>query len=284
VTPLALGLVCVAALLHATWNLLTKRAGDPFLFLWSSMSLAAVLLAPVAGWLLATEGLAPGAVPFVVATATIHAVYFWALSQSYRHGDFSLVYPIARGMGVGLVPLFAWPLLGEAPSGLGALGIGLVVTGMLMVGLRLGGDGLRSLAGPGTGWAAITGVTIVAYSLVDKAGAQRANPLLYVTLLGAGSTALLAPLAWRRRGALAVEWRTSGWRIGVAALMNLTTYALVLYAFRLAKTGYVVAARELSIVLSVLAGSFLLGEARERRRLVGAAVILVGVLCVSAAR
>jgi drug/metabolite transporter (DMT)-like permease len=46
----------------------------------------------------------------------------------------------------------------------------------------------------------------------------------------------------------------------------------------------VVAARELSIVLSVLIGWMWLGEKNLTRRLVGAAVVLAGVACVALAR
>src|SRR2546422_7208774 len=43
--------------------------------------------------------------------------------------------------------------------------------------------------------------------------------------------------------------------IVVASAMNLTSYLLVLFAFRLSKVGYVVAARELSIPFSAFIGS-----------------------------
>ena len=41
---LALALVVCAAVLHATWNALAKRAENQFAFLWSSVSLATLLL------------------------------------------------------------------------------------------------------------------------------------------------------------------------------------------------------------------------------------------------
>jgi len=44
----ALALVVCAAVLHATWNALAKRADHQFAFLWSSVSLAALLLLPLA--------------------------------------------------------------------------------------------------------------------------------------------------------------------------------------------------------------------------------------------
>ncbi|MBI3029841.1 MAG: EamA family transporter, partial [Candidatus Rokubacteria bacterium] len=59
---------------------------------------------------------------------------------------------------------------------------------------------------------------------------------------------------------------------------------LVLFAYRLSKVGYVVAARELSIVFSAIIGSLWLGEGRLGPRLLGALVILAGVACVALAR
>jgi len=47
VTGQALLLVILAAMLHAVWNALAKRARDQLVFLWSSVSLASVILVPV---------------------------------------------------------------------------------------------------------------------------------------------------------------------------------------------------------------------------------------------
>jgi multidrug transporter EmrE-like cation transporter len=128
----ALALVLGAAAAHAAWNALAKRAHDPLVFLWSSVSLASLGLMPLGFWALTREGWAPGAAPFVAATVGIHAVYFWALGRAYAAGDLSLVYPVARGLGVALVPLLAFMFLDERLSGVGALGNALVVAGMIV--------------------------------------------------------------------------------------------------------------------------------------------------------
>ena len=134
-TGTALALVLGAAILHAAWNALTKRALDPLVFLWSSVSVATLFLGPLAFWRLAAEGFPPAALPFVVATIVLHALYFFALGRSYRSGEFSVVYPIARGLGVALVPILALPLFDERLSPLGTAGIALVVLGI--IGLHL---------------------------------------------------------------------------------------------------------------------------------------------------
>ncbi|MBI4609666.1 MAG: EamA family transporter [Candidatus Rokubacteria bacterium] len=308
-TGTALALVVGAAVLHAAWNALAKQGRDPLAFLWSSITLAGLWLLPFALWWLWVDGLPAQALPFVSTTIVLHAFYFYALGRAYRSGEFSLVYPIARGLGVALVPVLALFLFDERPSPLGAAGVALVVLGIVGLHLAPGALGTAVLH-PGVGagtwwferggfgravrqatrrarpewWALVTGLTIAAYSLVDKAGVARLHPVVYIGLLGFGSVLLLLPAVVAKREALRREWATNWRAILVASTMNLTSYLLVLFAFRLSKVGYVVAARELSIVLSAIIGARWLGEGRLGPRLAGAAVVLAGVACVAAAR
>jgi len=284
----ALALVFGAAAIHAAWNALAKRGRDQFVFLWCAVSVASVVLLPI-GLLTAGGARVPSAaIPFLVGTILIHAVYFYALGRSYGAGDFSLVYPIARGLGAALVPILALVLFHEALSPLGTIGVALVVTGIVVLQLRP--ELWRALErrperlGAGTGWALVTGVSIALYSVVDKGGVRVMHPVPYIALMGAGMSVLLLPAVLRRRAALRREWAVNWRPILVASTLNLTSYLLVLFAFRMSKVGYVVAAREISIVLSVLIGSLWFGEGRLGLRLVAAAIVLSGVACVAMAR
>src|SRR5262245_31568764 len=121
--PAALLLVLAAAVIHAGWNAFTKRAGDPLAFLWSLGIFGALLYAPGALFLLWDRGVARAALPLVIATILLHAVYFFALGRAYRLGDLSVVYPVARGTGVALVPIAARLVFDERLSVLGTTGI-----------------------------------------------------------------------------------------------------------------------------------------------------------------
>src|SRR2546425_4969236 len=239
-------------MLHAVWNALAKGARDQLVFLWSSVSLATVVLLPVGLLALPGERVPAAAVPFVVATIAIHTVYFYALGRAYRHGNFSRVYPIARGLGVALVPVVALMVFGERLSPLGTTGIALVVGGV--VGLHLTapwrGGALPPASGAGTAWALLTGLLIASYSIVDKAGVARLHPLPYIGLMGFGMSALLVPVVLRDRAALAREWRGNWQTVVVASAMDLTSYLLVLFSLPLSQGGYVVAARRLSLLFS----------------------------------
>src|SRR5213594_668161 len=142
-------------MLHAVWNALAKRARDQLVFLWSSVSLASVVLVPVGLLGLPEGGVPAAAVPYVVATIVIHAGYFVTLGRAYRHGDFSRVYPIARGLGVALVPVAALVVFGERLSPLGTVGVALVVAGVAGLHLAVGwrGGGRPRPRGAGTAWA-----------------------------------------------------------------------------------------------------------------------------------
>lgn len=278
----ALLLVVSAAGLHAGWNALAKRGADPVAFLWlATLAGTAVLLAPGLR-ALARDGLAPAALPFVAATILVHALYFYALGRSYATGAYSLVYPVARGLGVALVPVLALLLFDERLSALGAMGVGLVVAGIVALHWLTGGTSAIRLDRR-VRWPVVTGLTIATYSLIDKAGVARIDPVAYMLLMEGGCVLLGLPLLALRGDAVRAE--LEGWRrIALAGAMSALAYTLVLFAFRLSKTGYVVAARELSIVLSALIGSLWLREGRLVPRLTGAAIVLAGVVCVALAR
>jgi len=281
VSPVALGLVIGAAVIHAGWNALAKRAADPLAFLWCAGVVGTVLYLPGVISVLVVGGFRLAALPFVIATIVLHAAYFFTLGRAYRSGDLSIVYPIARGLGVVLVPIVAFVALDERLSPTGVLGISLVVAGIVT--LHWPRKAARLIA-PGTGWAIATGITIAAYSLVDKAGVARLSPLAYIGLMELGASIVLAPAMLARREGLRHEWRANRGAILAAGILSPGAYLLVLFAFQLSKAAYIVAGREVSIVFSAVIGSLWMKEGRLGQRLVGAAVVAAGVACVALAR
>ena len=283
-TGAALALVLSAAVIHATWNAMAKGARDPMAMLWWAGVLSSLVLAPPSLYVLARDGFSPRALPFVVATVILHSMYFFSLGKAYQTGDFSVVYPMARGMGVALVPMAAYYFFDERLSRLGILGIGLIGLGIFVLHWRRGAWSEDALLRPGTGWAIATGLCIASYSLVDKVGVSHINPFPYLWAMMLGSCVSLLPAVRARPGSMAREWRENRLAVLLSGVLSPGGYLLVLFAFRLSKAGYVVAGREVSIVISALIGSILLREGRLPQRLLGAAVVASGVVCVALAR
>jgi len=139
--------------------------------------------------------------------------------------------------------------------------------------------------GAATFWAVVTGLSIASYSLVDKAGVARLHPVSYMLLMEAGCGVVLFPAAMVSRGAAVRREWSANWRAIIAVgAMSAAGYTLVLLAFRLSKAGYVVAAREVSIVLSAFIGTLWMGEGRVGPRVAAAVIVLAGVVCVALAR
>jgi len=124
----ALALLAIAAALHASWNLLVKRAGEKYIFTCWAWAVGSLAGAP----LLAFSPALPRAVWLYVAiSALAQAAYFVALTRAYTIGDFSLVYPLARGAAPAFLALWATLFLGERPRPGGLLGLALLLAGLL---------------------------------------------------------------------------------------------------------------------------------------------------------
>jgi len=213
-------------------------------------------------------------------SAVVHVGYMWVLQRGYRHGDISVVYPMARGTGPLLSVVFAIVLFGEHPSALALAGAAVVIAGIVGIGLTTGrpAPGAR-LVGPGIVYGLITGVTIAAYTLWDAFTVNDlgVTPVAFMVGCSLGEVLLLAPIAWHRRVELAAVWREHRQQVLVVGILSPLSYILVLTAVTMAPVSLVAPTRELSVVLVSLAGWLILREPRPAQRLAGALVVLGGV-------
>lgn len=286
-TPLALALVLTAAVCHATWNLVAKRAGGGSHFVLMGALLVAVVWLPAALWVGVEAAWQWGWVEWAVLalSALLHVLYFRALLHGYAVSDLTVVYPVARGSGPLLSSVGAVVVLGETISALGALGALAVVAGVFLI---AGGPALwRQAQQPaqrvrvrrGLLWGAVTGVFIALYTLVDGYAVKilLISPILVDYVGNVLRIPVMLPVALRDRAGFAAAWRTQ-WRASlVVAILGPFSYVLVLYAMRLAPLSHVAPAREVSMLFAALLGGTLLGESDRRMRLLGAGAIAAGV-------
>src|SRR5919202_3674594 len=284
-TPVALVLVLLSAVAHATWNLFAKRAGGGARFIWLFEALASLLYAPLALAVIAVQRPHLGAlgVAFLAGSVLLHLAYFLILQRGYSVGDLSLVYPLARGTGPTLSTTAAIAFFGERPTPLAIAGALLVAISVVIL---VGGPRLAPGAG-GAGWAVgyglLTGVVIAAYTLWDKraVSALLIPPILLNWSNDLGRAILLLPLALRGKEAVRDLWRAH-WQetLGVAILSPLA-YLLVLTALVFTPVSYVAPAREVSILIGALLGSRLLSEGDAPRRLVATGAMILGVVALA---
>jgi drug/metabolite transporter (DMT)-like permease len=274
-------IVLFAAIMHAVWNAFVKADGDR-LSLIKTMSLAQMALSL---FLLPFVALpAFEAWPFLAASAAVNVGYMLFLSQAYGGGDFSHVYPLARGVAPLIVAGVSIAFLGERlnlASQVAILFIGLGITGLS---LTRGAEGLRDRRM--VAFAIGTGCCIAAYTLLEGLGARAAGSAHgYVVWLSlASSTLIVAAVRWmQRRTGTSVTRRTRLVGIGAGLASYLGAW-MIIWAMTLAPIPFVSALRETSIVFAVIIGIVFLDERLNLARLASVATTLLGVVMLKISR
>src|SRR3954447_21772856 len=173
---LSLSLVVLAAFIHATWNLLSKRAADAApTFVFAYNLFACLVYLPWMIWLLVYGDLhwnMPIAFCLVL-SAAIHLAYGLCLQRGYQVADLSVVYPIARGTGPMLSSIGAFMVLRETPTSLGLFGLLAVVAGIGFISTQGDLSAFRRPKGQeGVRWGFVTGSLIASYTVVDGYGVK----------------------------------------------------------------------------------------------------------------
>jgi drug/metabolite transporter (DMT)-like permease len=290
--PIALALVLTAALLHALWNVVAKKAGGNHHFALLSVLMTVVLWAPVALWFGVGEWQRWGGIEWAAlsASALMHVLYFSVLLTGYRKADLTVVYPVARGSGPLLASIGAVLVLGETITLLGGIGILAVCGGVFLIagGPRLfrGGDSeshRKALAG--VRWGAATGALIACYTVIDGYAVKvlLIGPVLVDYVGNLLRVPLLALPVLRDRDGF-IDAARAQWKYAlVVATLGPLAYILVLYAVKMAPLSHVAPAREVSMLFAALIGGRLLGEGDRALRFVGAAFIAAGVIALATA-
>jgi drug/metabolite transporter (DMT)-like permease len=277
----ALALLLGAAVLHATWNYIAKGARNDLAFIFGMYACSAVVYLPVAAIAFAVTDSRPGwdALAFVAVSSCFHLLYYVTLTQGYRVGDLSLVYPLARGTGPVLAVAGGILIYGERPSLVALLGAALIAAGILVISWPRNGRAGEGVA-VSVAFALATGAVTATYTLWDKTGVDTTTPLLYGYGLQLFGFLYLVPLALStadRRAAVLDTAREQPLALIAIAVLVTGAYILVLGALSLAPVSYVAPAREVSILFGALLGWRLLREPDPLRRGIGAAAIVVGV-------
>ena len=306
----AITLIFVAAMAHASWNLFSKQASasGTARFAWVLAVGASLAYAPVVAGAVAVghPHLKVLNWVFLVGTGLLQSGYFLLLQSGYRLGDLSVAYPIGRGSGALFAAIGGVVLLGERPGPVTAAGIAAIIVGVVAIGIpsrpAASLPGANDLAArPPTdppsqarqptaapvpialAFALATGVFIAAYTIWDKYAVATLHtpPLLQGYAAFPIMTVVFAPFALRDSDRLRQVWRAFRPQVIGAALLAPLAYILVLVALSFTAVSVVAPAREISVLLGILLGRRLLGEANLARRLAAGAAIVAGIIVIA---
>ena len=305
-TPLAILLVVSSAFAHASWNLMVRRATRPAVTTGLMAVTSAILVLPLAIYLLIVDFPSGTGWWFILATIVLHIWYFATLGYAYNTGDLSIVYPVARGLGLAMIPILGVFVIGETMSWQAAVGAVSIVTGLAFITIsdvdnatikRTGRSWLlllknwrvvkrfRQLIRPAWLLAILTGVVIGIYSVVDAQGVKHVQPALYMFFLqlggGLGMMAIQSRLETREAF---IDEARKHWKIlVVGGLLQFAAYTLVLTALTFSPVSYVGPLREISILVAVGYGAIVLKERVTVVRAAGALFIASGGVAIALA-
>jgi drug/metabolite transporter (DMT)-like permease len=274
-TPTAIALTLLAAVLHATWNALLRSSLDR---LWSVtiMSFATTLAAVPFALLLPLP--LTQSWTYLGFSAVLQVAYIILLAHAYRSGELAQVYPVVRGSVPLLVTIGGFVLAGQRVGPAGLLGIALISLGIVSLALgRLRAEAKTLALG------LLTAVLVASYVTADGIGVRLSgNPQSYAAWIFVIYGALLPATFLALRGRITVKLRAPETvKAMTGGFISLASYGAIIAALAVSKLGPVSALRETSIVFAALIGHFVLGERLTGRRILVCVAVTLGAVCIA---
>ena len=265
-------LILIAALSHAICHSILKKNKNPLGILGVTSIFEIIIFTPFVL-----------SVPFptnciwilIIISALLHGLYRLLVVYSYKYGDLSFVYPIARGSSSLLLALISVIYLSDKISLLGFIAILIVCIGLFLISYS---DRIKfNYTAFGLGF--LTAIMITAYTLVDGIGVRHSpDPytFLYWMLLLNGTPALVVSFLFKNSGIRIINKNLifTGILFGILAPL---AYGIVVWCMQYLPIAYVSSLRESSIIFATLIGMIILKENTASKRIFPSLFIVVGI-------
>ncbi len=273
-TSIVFLLILFAALCHAGWSTIVKHHNS-----FSIMGMTCIVEIIVFTPLVFFVPFPPLEIwYFIIASVILHGFYRLGVIYSYKFGDLSFVYPIARGGSSLLIAILTLIILQEYISLLGFAGILTICIGIFLISYSKNHKfNLNAFI-----LALCTALLITIYTIVDGMGVRLSEnkfSYLYWLLLLNGVPLLLISIFSKERllSNLNKKIISRGIPAGIMAILS---YGIVVWSMQYLEIAYVSSIRETSIVLATLMGFFILNEKKARRRMLPAVLVVIGITIV----
>lgn len=268
-------IILLATVMHAVWNGMVKKHPDKvvavsgIVFGHVPASIIAIILLPAPS---------TDCIPYIIASSLIHQGYNWYLLSSYKIGDLTQVYPIARGFGPLVATIISILILGLVLDNLIILSICLICLGIMILGIFNQPSKKNSKI---IQYSLFTGFFIGLYSLVDGYGARVSLSAITYMSWSFILIAFLFPIVLKikKQENIFKNVMSRGKQIfWVGGTLSYIIYIIVVWGFTKAPIPMVGALRETSIFFSIFIGYFFLKEKITPKKIFTIILILVGVV------
>ena len=268
-------LILISGFAHAVVNAILKAGNDKMSRRALIDGFSAIILAPAAFFV----PLPTNAWSWLIASVAVHGLYLLSLIRSFEQSDMTVAYPIARGVAPMLAAAGAVAIFNEPISVFVVVGIVSIACGVMCIGVS------HKLERSALLWAALTGVCIASYTVIDAQGVRAAptafSYIVWTFLMLGGALGTFFAL-WRGRAffvSVAGQWKPGL----MAGVLSIISYGFALMAFRLGATPRLAALRETSILFGTVIAVIFLKERLTKMRLGGVLAIATGAIVLLAA-
>jgi drug/metabolite transporter (DMT)-like permease len=264
--------VIAAAVTHAVWNAIAHGIKDQTL---------AFALIGVGGIAIGIPLVIVAAMPrsdcwpYLLGSVVIHVFYNLLLMRCYRLGEFSQVYPLARGTSPLVVTILAAIFIHEHLTLAQIAGVLVVSAGLatlVLAGRRPGRAAFLAAVG--------TGLTIAAYTTVDGVGVRLSgSPVGYIGWLMVLESLCVPMFAVVRRRDVLLKQPKRILLAGLAAgALSVLAYGLVLWAQTRGALAPIAALRETSVIFGAIIGTLIFREPFGRTRIAATVLVAAGII------
>jgi drug/metabolite transporter (DMT)-like permease len=292
-------LLIISAATHAGWNFISKKEHPTQAFYLVANTMGVICVLPILFYYGHQINLIPMTVwIYAVMSGFFLAAYLEALAGSYRTGDISIAYPLARALPVLFV--FCFTLFSGKGKPLGAwfiLGAVLVVGGCIILPMKAFRNfQISNYKNLCVVLAVLAAVGISGYTVTDdialrhlrelagKPFAPVEGTLIYMVLEGISCSlwqSLFVFLQSRERANFTEVLQNFKRAAATTGIGIYLTYGLVLVSMNfVTNVSYVATFRQLSIPIGALLGMVLLREPRYNPKIIAVAMIFIGLILV----
>ncbi len=265
-------LLLIAALSHAVCHSILKYNKNPLGVLGITSIIEIIIFTPL---VISVPFPTPYIWLLIITSALLHGFYRLLVIFSYKFGDLSFIYPIARGSSSLLLALISLIYLTDKISLVGFIAILIVCSGLFLISYS---DKLKfNYSAFGLGF--LTAIMITTYTLVDGIGVRHSeNPYSYIywMLLLNGIPTLIAAFFFKNIGLRKIkkEIFLPGIAFGLLAPL---AYGLVVWCMQFLPIAYVSSIRETSIIFATIIGLIILKENTASKRIIPSIFIVIGI-------
>lgn len=272
-------LVLIAAFSHAIWNLMLKKSDNKQIFLWSLEVWTVLLFLPIGiyfwpeiniplkDWLF-----------WGIGSSIIHSFYAVILAKAYEKSDFTLAYPVARGIGPLIVVMIGSTILNEDVRIATFFGAIVIILGIYILysgfSIKAGIKTLKAVIE--SPFPILVGIIIASYTIFDKLAVAFIPPIILYVIENTAQAIVLGSSLRNQKKEMMEQWEKHWTKMAIAGGFAGLAYILVLIVLTKIPVSYVSPIRETSIVIGSILGFLFLKETFTAQKIIGSIVIFIG--------